>query len=45
MGSGCDGRQTCGVEVVMVVLMVFQEGEGWCESSSSHFCPFNDSTA
>lgn len=28
MGSGCDGRQTCGTEVVMVVLMVFQEGGG-----------------
>lgn len=25
---GSDGRQTCGAEVVIVVLMVFQEGEG-----------------
>lgn len=28
VGSGSDGRQTCGVEVVIVVLMVFQRGEG-----------------
>ena len=28
VGSRSDGRQTCGVEVGIVVLMVFQEGEG-----------------
>lgn len=28
VGRGSDGRQTCGAEVVIVVLMVFQEGEG-----------------
>lgn len=26
--AGADGRQTCGAEVVIVVLMVFQEGGG-----------------
>lgn len=25
---GSDGRQTCGVEVVIVVLMVFRQGRG-----------------
>lgn len=28
VGRGSDGRQTCGAEVVIVALMVFQEGEG-----------------
>lgn len=28
VGRGSDGRQTCRAEVVIVVLMVFQEGEG-----------------
>lgn len=28
VGRGADGRQTCGAEVLIVALMVFQEGDG-----------------
>lgn len=46
VGRGSDGRQTCGAEVAIVVLMVFLGGgKGWCEGSSSHFCQCNDSAA
>lgn len=41
--SASDGRQTCGAEVVIVVLMVVQDGEGRCEGPSLLLCLFNDS--